>query len=69
MTLAWAVHEMQGPLGTVPLKSILEPEESGNRKHTPPWAVANTVWSIHCKDYPHMPAVFVCSVPPSPQHN
>ena len=34
-----------------------------------PWIVANSVWSIHCEHSPHMPVVFVCSVPPSPQHN
>ena len=35
--------------------------------HTP-WVAANPVWSIHSEHSPHMPVVFVCSVPPSPQH-
>ena len=33
------------------------------------WAVANPVWSIHCKQSPHMPVTIVCSVPPSSKHN
>ena len=57
---------MQGPLGIVPLQSILETEQCRPGKHTVPWDVA---WSFHCKHSPHMPALFVCCVPPSPQHN
>ena len=40
---------MQGPLGTVPLQSTLEPEQCGYGKYTRPWPVANPVWSIHCE--------------------
>ena len=29
----------------------------------------NPVWPRHCKHSPHTPVIFVCSVPPSPQHN
>ena len=63
------VHETQCPLWTVPLQSILGPEQYRPRKHTPPWAGIKPVWSIHCKHSSHMPVIFVCSVPPSPQHN
>ena len=59
----------QCPLGTVPLQSVLEPEQCGPAKYMLPWAVANPVWTIHCEHPPHVPAVFVCSVPPSPQHS
>ena len=31
-----------------------------------PWVGAGPVWLRHCK---HMPVLFVCSVPPSPQHD
>ena len=30
---------------------------------------ANPVWPEHCEYSPHMPVTFVCSVPPSPQHD
>ena len=59
----------QGVLGKVSLQSTLEPDQCRPGKYTLHWAVANPVWSIHCEHYPHMPVVFVCSVPPSPQHN
>ena len=28
-----------------------------------------TVWSEHCRSSPHRPVTFVCSAPPSPQHD
>ena len=28
------------------------------------WAVANSVWAIHCEHFPHMPVVFAVSLPP-----
>ena len=62
----WEVHERHSPLRRVPLKSTLEPEKCKLRKYTLPWAVANSLQSIHCKHSPHMPVVFVCSVPTSP---
>ena len=62
----WEVHGMQGPLGIVPLQNILETEQCRPGKHTVPWDVA---WSFHCEHSPHMPALFVCCDPPSPQHN
>ena len=37
------VHETQGPLGTVPLQSTLEPEQSRPVKHMLLWVVANPV--------------------------
>ena len=30
---------------------------------------ANPVWPRHCEHSPRTPVIFVCSVPPSPQHN
>ena len=27
------------------------------------------VWPRHCERSPHVPVIFVCSVPPSPQHD
>ena len=33
------------------------------------WAGASPVWLRHCKHSPHMPAIFVYSVPPSLQNN
>ena len=38
------------------------------KAHTP-WAGANPVWPRHCEHSPHKPVIFVCSVPPSPQHD
>ena len=38
----------------------------GEDTHT--WAGANPVWPEHCECSPHT-AVFVCSTPPSPQHD
>ena len=38
-------------------------------KARPPWVGANPVWSIHCEHAPRMPVMFICSVPPSPQHD
>ena len=64
--LDWEVHETQGPLGTVPLQSTLEPEQCGARKFMLPRAVANTVWPIQCEHSTHMPVEFVCSVHLSP---
>ena len=66
--LNWKVHETQGPIGTVPSKSTMEPEQYTSRKHRLPWVMANPVWSIHFKHSPDMPVVFVCSVPHPPQH-
>ena len=57
------IHKMRVHLGQC---SCMEPEQLEPRKYTKPWAVANPVWSIHCKHFPHRPAVFVCSGPPSP---
>ena len=73
-TWTWAaqtreVHEMQGQLWTVPLQSNLEPEQCRLGKHRPSWAGASPMWSIHHEYSPHMPMIFVCSAPPSPQHN
>ena len=34
-----------------------------------PWSGANPVLLEHCKYSPHMPVTFVCSAPPSPQHD
>jgi len=65
----WEVHATQGLPWRVPLKSNLEPEQCRPGKHTPPWAGANPVWSRHCEHSPHMPVIFICSVPPSTQHN
>ena len=62
--LTWEVHEMQGPLGIVPLQSTLEPEQCGPRKYTPPWAVPNPLWSSH---YPHVPA-YLLTVSLSPNN-
>ena len=58
-----------GPALDHALQSTLEPEQCRPRKHTPVWAGANPLWSIHCKNSPHMPMIFVFSVPPSPQNN
>jgi len=33
------------------------------------WVGANPVWPRHCEHSPHTSVIFVCSVPPSPQHN
>ena len=33
------------------------------------WAGANPLWSLHCKHSQHTPVIFVCNVPPSPQHD
>ena len=63
------LDKMQGPLGIVHFQSTMMPEQCGPGKYMLPWAVANPVWSIHCEHSPQVPAVFVCSVPPSPQHN
>ena len=30
---------------------------------------ANPVWPEHCECSPHRPVIFVCSTPPSPQHD
>ena len=35
---------------------------------THPWAGTNPVWPEHCECSPHRPATFVCSAPPSLQH-
>ena len=35
------VHEMQGPLGAVPLQNTLEPEQCGPGKYMLSWAVKN----------------------------
>ena len=35
------------------------------RPHAP-WVGAGPVWLRHCE---HMPVLFICSFPPSPQHN
>ena len=48
----------------------LEPEQCRWGKHTrPPRAGANPVWPEHCECSPHTPVTFVCSAPPSPQHD
>ena len=41
----------------------------GSEKCTSPWTLADPVLSIHYKDSPQTPEVFVSSVPASPQHN
>ena len=33
------------------------------------WMGANPVWPEHCECSPHRPVAFVCSAPPSPQHD
>ena len=60
----WKAQEMYVPSGIVPLWSTHEPET-----RIPPWSGAICMWSIHCEHFTHMPAVFVCSFPSSPQHN
>ena len=37
----WEVNKTQGPHGTVPMQSNLEPEQCRPGKHMPPWAGAN----------------------------
>ena len=57
-------------LGQCPCRApwSLSSVDPGN--YTPLWAVENPVWSIHCKHFPHMPVVFVCSDPlPTAQLN
>ena len=41
----------------------------GSEKWTLPWTLADSVLSIHYKGSPQIPAIFVCSVPASSQHN
>ena len=41
----------------------------GSEKCTSPWTLADPVLSIHYKGSPQIPAVFLWSVPASPQHN
>ena len=41
----------------------------GSEKCTSPWSLADPLLSIYYKGSPQIPAVFVCSVPASPQHN
>ena len=48
------------PRGTEPLQSNLETKQCTPGTCTPPWTVANTVWSIHYEYSPYMPVVFVC---------
>ena len=46
----------------------LEPEQCRRGKHSP-LVGANPVWLEHCRSSPHTPVIFVCSAPPSPQHD
>ena len=60
-------QEIHGPIRTVPLQSTLEPQQCRPRKHKPPWAEADPVWSIHCEHCehsPHMQYLFAVSLPP-----
>ena len=40
----------------------------GNASYHLPGPSSWVSW-VHCKNSPHMPVIFVCSVPPSPQYN
>ena len=60
--------QLRAHFRTVPLQSNLEPEQCRLGKHTPLWDGANPVWPRHCEHSPHMPVIFLCSIPPSPQH-
>ena len=79
--LGWERHKMQAQrslrfcgipenwnctqLGARSTESSREPEQMGKADA----AGANPVWLEHCESSPHTPAVFICSAPPSPQHD
>ena len=50
-------------------QSNLEPELCRLGKHTSHEQGTNPVWPRHWEHSPQMPVIFVCSVPPSPQHD
>ena len=56
-----------GPILDSTLQSNLQPEQCRPRKHTPPWASENPVWSIHYEhSLPHtcLPYLFAVFLPP-----
>ena len=57
-----------GPPQTVPSRATWS-LSSVDQETKPPWVGANPVWPRHCEHSPHTPVIFVCSVPPSLQHN
>ena len=58
------VHLGQCPCRTPWRMSSVDPGSTCHLRPRP-----NPVWSIHCEHSPHMPVVFVCSVPPHQQDN
>ena len=62
---AWEVRTTQGPL---PVQHPVAWVVWKGRAHTP-WVGATPVWPEHCEHSPNTPVIFVCSAPPSPQHD